>query len=404
VPDLNGPPLPAAGPEFPPFPTEHRSLPNHPFPEHRAQLLRRIGIFNASGKLLWGNPAAASSDGLVPLYYKSQLIGQMKLQPNEPLMKQLEAPLAVPLGFYLVAGGILGFMSAGIFGWIFASQFERIISALLQGSRRLVSGAGSLPLQASGNDELAEIAQNLNLLFQNSEQQERSHKQWITDTSHELRTPIAILRAQIEAFQDGIQEVNAKTLDVLYSQTMALQKLVDDLHDLAKFDMGELTCLLLPEDLMLLLEEIECSFEERFRARKIDLDCRMLNYESSLLIKADNIRLRQLFANLYENSLRYTNPGGTVRITLEENAASVSVIIDDSPPGIPAEMLARIFDRFFRIDFSRSRALGGTGIGLSISAAIAEAHGGKIEARPSPLGGLQMRVKLLKELSKGAEK
>ena len=404
VPDFNGPPLAPDGPEFPPFPTERGPVQKRPFPEHRAQLLRRIGIFDAAGKLLWGNPSAASSSGFVDLHHKGQLIGRMKLQQNDLLMKQLEAPLAVPLACYLLAGAGLGFITVAILGWVFASQFERLIAALVQGSRRLVSGSSSIPLQVSGHDEVAEIAQNLNLLLQSLEQQDRAHKQWVTDTSHELRTPIAILRAQIEAFQDGIQEVNQKTLDVLYSQTMALQKLVDDLHDLAKFDMGELTCMLLPEDLMLLLEELESSFEERFNARIIDLDCRALDYKSPLLIKADSIRLRQLFANLYENSLRYTNQGGTVRVRIEEDANSVCVIIEDSPPGIPKEMMTRIFDRFFRIDSSRSRELGGSGIGLSISAAIAEAHGGGIEAVPSSLGGLQMRVRLLKELNTGALK
>lgn len=227
---------------------------------------------------------------------------------------------------------------------------------------------------------------------------EEVHRNWVADTSHELRTPLAILRAQIEALQDGVQQPNAKTLNVLHKEVMHLSKMVDFLHDLAKSDLGELKYEMVPVDISSVLEDALEAFEERMQSKEISIDAGSIT-EGPRIIKADADRLKQLFINLLENSYRYTKRGGKIKISLQEQGDNLSVIFDDTEPSVPDEILEKIFERFIRGEGSRSRQTGGTGLGLAICKTIAEGHGGTIAASHSPLGGLQIRITIPLERS-----
>lgn len=231
------------------------------------------------------------------------------------------------------------------------------------------------------------------------EKQDLAYRQWMTDTSHELRTPIAIIRAQIEALQDGVREPNAKTLNVLHKEILALTRLVDDLHDLAKHDLSKLTLSLATIDLSDVLQDVVAAFEERLTEKKISLE-----YNASdkrWMVRADAVRLKQLFSNLLENSYRYTHRGGVIRIEGTTENGSLFLNIEDSPPGVPSDALDKIFERFYRLESSRSRDYGGAGLGLPICQAIVNAHGGSIRALKSALGGVRMAIQLplLRELT-----
>lgn len=223
--------------------------------------------------------------------------------------------------------------------------------------------------------------------------QDQNQKQWMADTSHELRTPIAILRAQVEAFQDGIQEVTPKTLQVLHTEIMGLSKLVDDLHWLARFDVGSLKHSFVPVDVVSTLQDISDLFEERYAEKELTIDKSGITSESCT-VYADNNRMRQVFINLLENSLRYTDKGGKLRFSIEKSPTAVVLRFDDSHPGIPEEQMPKVFDRFFRVESSRSRELGGSGLGLAICKTIIEAHSGSINASKSDLGGIRIEIVL----------
>jgi two-component system sensor histidine kinase BaeS len=224
-------------------------------------------------------------------------------------------------------------------------------------------------------------------------QAESNHKQWMADTSHELRTPIAILRAQVEAFQDGVQEVTPKTLQVLHSEIMGLSKLVDDLHWLSNLDVGNLKHSFVPVEVVSTLQDVADIFEERFGEKEIVLDTSGITGETGT-VYADNNRMRQVFMNLLENSLRYTDCGGKIKLSVEKSPSAIVLQFDDSNPGVPEEMLPKIFDRFFRVEPSRSRELGGSGLGLAICKTIIEAHSGTISASKSELGGIKVQIVL----------
>jgi signal transduction histidine kinase len=268
------------------------------------------------------------------------------------------------------------------------TQKKKLAQALLQ--------LKSSERKATLEGEDAELTAAFNNLAASLAELDSGHRQWVADTSHELRTPIAVLRAQVEAFQDGIQELTPRNLAVLHSEIMALSKLVDDLHWLAKYDVGQIKTTSVPVDLNQTLQDVLESFEERREAKEIKLE-NLVPAEEKLIVIADASRLRQVLTNLTENSLRYTNKGGTLRISRVLNVVNqplLKLYFDDTEPGVPDELLPRLFDRFFRVESSRARTMGGSGLGLAICLNNMQMLGGKIEASHSSMGGLRIELTL----------
>lgn len=218
---------------------------------------------------------------------------------------------------------------------------------------------------------------------------EQSRRDWVADTSHELRTPLAVLQAEIEAMQDGVHEVNAHNLDVLHGEVRHLSKLVSDLNELAQADAGGLSYRFSRTDAGAVVTTVADAFRERFSQVGLKLE---IEIKGSCLLEADPDRLRQLWVNLFENSLRYTNSGGLIRVRLKKGDDLLTATIDDSPPGVPEGMHEKLFERFFRADPSRTRGRGGSGIGLALVRGIVNTHGGTIKAGASELGGLQITM------------
>lgn len=296
---------------------------------------------------------------------------------------------------------IIAFGFAAVPAILLSRHWLRGINTVLEGARRLSSGDYATRIEVSRQDEFGELAREFNTLAKALEESDQSRRQWVADTSHELRTPIAILRAQVEAFQDGVQAINAKTLNVLHTEVMALNKLVDDLHWLARHDVGQVQSTLSPINLVQSIKELVETVKDRFDAKKITIDGTGLAPVENVLVNADVNRMRQVFSNLLENSFRYTNLGGTVQISGEAKDGSLILRVDDSEPGVPEDMLPKMFDRFFRVEQSRSRSLGGSGLGLSICKNFVAEHGGTIEAQPSPLGGVRMEIILPIAITEG---
>jgi two-component system sensor histidine kinase BaeS len=214
----------------------------------------------------------------------------------------------------------------------------------------------------------------------------------VADISHELRTPLAVLRGEIEALQDGVRQATPEALASLHAEALQLGRLVDDLYQLALSDLGALSYRKEPLELGAELEAAVAAYRAEFRGKGIALA--VAGTEAAVPLVADPERLRQLFANLLENSLRYTDAGGRLEIALRREEGQATVTFSDSAPGVPAADLERLFERLFRVEGSRRRATGGAGLGLAICRNIAEAHGGTITAAPSPLGGVTITVAL----------
>jgi two-component system sensor histidine kinase BaeS len=213
----------------------------------------------------------------------------------------------------------------------------------------------------------------------------------MADVSHELRTPLAVLSAELEAIEDGVRPLDRSSVASLRSEVDALSKLVGDLNQLALADVGALAYRKETLDVAPLVQQAVESYRERVAERGLVLETEL---GGGGRVFADADRLQQMLRNLLENAARYTDPGGKVRVSLRNGGGRVAIDVEDTAPGVPAEALPHLFERFYRVEPSRSRANGGAGLGLSICRSIAAAHGGEISAAPSPLGGLRVSVTL----------
>jgi two-component system sensor histidine kinase BaeS len=218
----------------------------------------------------------------------------------------------------------------------------------------------------------------------------------VADISHELRTPITVIRGEIEALMDGIRQASPAAFESLHAEVLHLNKLVDDLHQLTLADAGALSFHWRTVDLRDVLEPVLARY--RLRAASAGLTLRVSLPPDPLPLDADADRLTQVLVNLLENCVRYTDNGGQISVAAPRAGARALLTIEDSTPGVPADALAHLFDRLYRVDSARTRERGGSGLGLAICKAFIEAHGGGIKAAPSPLGGLRMTIDLpLKE-------
>lgn len=378
--------------------------------KHRRKIFERhyrearfLRIYDNNGDLLISSPkwpvksdapqkAGRGNDELrVPLKLDGEKIGsfairKVKLQKNRPdyefRRKQLRK-IWVAVGFALLVSGLLA--------WLLARHLISPIRSLAEGSKALGEGDYSRRVDVRGNDELAGLSRDFNQLALTLEKNEQSRQQWIADISHELRTPLAVLRGEIEAVLDGVRKFNADNVQSLHAEVLALSRLVDDLYQLALSDAGALDYRFARENARELLELSVDAFELRFS--KADLTLRAEGLESlNYYIRADRKRFTQLMHNLLENSLRYTDAGGEAALLAEPCEDGLKITLQDSSPSVSAVDMPKIFDRLYRVDQSRSREHGGSGLGLSLCKNIVEAHGGRIEAAPSDLGGLKITL------------
>ena len=283
-------------------------------------------------------------------------------------------------------------MAAGvaILSILLAHLLVRRITVLTGAVTQLASGRYDIQIPVQSHDELGQLAGDINSLARTLARNEQERHRWVADISHELRTPLAVLQAEIEAVQDGIHEVTPQTLVSLRTNVLHLGRLVDDLYQLARADIGALAYRKDRLDLGELSEQVVQSFQAQFSSHNISLH--YTAEDRPFWVFGDLERLRQLLVNLLNNTLRYTDAGGEARVRLQRDSGKIVLSIDDSAPIVPAEALPHLFERLYRVETSRSRAHGGSGLGLAMCKAIVEAHNGTINARNSSLGGLEIEV------------
>lgn len=287
----------------------------------------------------------------------------------------------------IAAGAIV---LAGIVALWLAGRFTRPIAQVQNVTRQLAAGDYAARTTVRRNDEVGRLADDVDALGAALQSHEQARRQWVADIAHELRTPIAVMRAELEALQDGVRALDTQAVDALHDDIERLGRLVDDLHEVAQTDLGTMGFNMGTTALTELLEADVNAFQPAFDSAGLSLAL----CAPPLTIHGDGERLSQLVRNLLANSLRYTDSGGTVAISAARDGDYVSITVEDSAPGVPDEALGRLFDRLYRVDASRARSSGGSGLGLAICKNIAAAHGGSIDASASSKGGLAITVRL----------
>ena len=293
-------------------------------------------------------------------------------------------------GILLTALALLLLAVAGAV-WV-GRRWLRPLQAMQHAARRLAAGALDVRLLPRGNDELADLAHDINAMAAALQQLEASRRRWIAELSHEMRTPLAVLRGEVECLIDGVRPLGPAALQSLQEEVARLTRLVEDFHELALSDLRALPCTFAPLQAQQLAHDAVVRVADRARAAGIDVVCDApADAGPAGAVCWDRQRIEQLLSNLLENSLRYTDAPGRMRLSVSAPAAGqMALTLDDSAPGVPAADLPRLFDPLYRADPSRSRRSGGSGLGLAICRAIVRSHGGHIEAGPSPLGGLRI--------------
>jgi two-component system OmpR family sensor kinase/two-component system sensor histidine kinase BaeS len=299
----------------------------------------------------------------------------------------------------LAAGGI-----ALLLAYYLATRLIHPVQALTSAAHQLSQGDLSQRVAVTGEDELAALGQAFNHMANSLQQVQENRRAMTADIAHELRTPLAVQRANLEALQDGIYTLSAENLAPILEQNYLLTRLVDDLRTLALADAGQLPLELTPTNLPALVERIIGRFRPQAEARQINVNLQIP--ESCPAILLDPTRIEQVLGNLLSNALRYIPQNGIIEVSLVCATGQAELTIHDSGPGIPVEALERVFERFYRADRSRSREEGGSGLGLAIARQLVEAHGGMLSAANHPQGGavFTLRVPLHRDTDKHAKK
>ncbi|HKT30428.1 sensor histidine kinase efflux regulator BaeS [Dyella sp.] len=354
----------------------------------------RFALLDAQNQLLFGNHAAVTAAHAVKqaIVVNGRTVGWLMMLPLRDVTAN--GDVRFQRGQYRASWtiGFIALLLAALLAIWLARTLLTPVHRIAKATHALAEGNYATRVETTAHDELGQLARDFNQLAIALEKTQRARRQFVADISHELRTPLAIMRGELEALEDGVRRFDKDAVASLQSEVGMLSKLIDDLYQLTLADVGTMIYRKVDVDLPKLLEGVADTFRDRFRRTDVELQ---LNLPASpVLVNADEGRLQQLFVNLFENSARYTDAGGTLRVSCRIMADSVVVDLMDSAPGVDEANLPRLFERFYREEGSRNRASGGAGLGLAISRAIVEAHHGTIDAHPSPLGGLWLTVRL----------
>jgi two-component system sensor histidine kinase BaeS len=215
---------------------------------------------------------------------------------------------------------------------------------------------------------------------------EDQRRRLLADVTHELRTPLSVVRGNLEGLADGVYEPDAERLGAVLEQTRVMARLLDDLQTLSTAEAGALRLEREPTDVAALAADVVAAFAPRAAAAGGELASEA---EDAPLVDVDGVRIRQVLENLVTNALRHTPAGGRVAIRLAQVEDAIEIAVADTGPGIPAEQLETVFDRY-----ARSADSGGSGLGLAIARSLVEAHRGSIRAESPPGGGATIRLRL----------
>ena len=276
-----------------------------------------------------------------------------------------------------IAIGAATLTALGI-SWFVSRRVVEPIRGLAASAGRIARGAYAERVPASGADELADLAGSFNEMAASLQTAERRRRQLLADVAHELRTPLATVEAYVEGLAAGVLPADAETGQAMRTEMRRLNRLVDDLQRVSRAEERQLDLHVVPTSAADLVTTAVSAATPAYGSKGVTLEA---DAEPRLApIAVDLDRIGEVLANLLDNALRHTAPGGRVRVTAAGRGREVELAVADTGEGIAPDHLERVFERFFRADPARARASGGSGIGLAIARAIVEAHGGSIRA------------------------
>ena len=321
--------------------------------------------------LLVGPGYFSESMGHLPGDPMGQAMGEATLQAFTDAIRQA-----------LVAATVIAVVTATVVSLAVAARIARPISALASAARRVAGGHYAERVPSDEPGELGELASSFNDMAGSLEATERRRLQLVGDVAHELRTPLTTLDGYLEGLEDGVIAPSPETWRLLRAETGRLTRMVTDLSELWRAEARQLPLRIDAIDVGEIAAEVAERFAPQAQARDIRLDVRPIPAAAS----ADRDRVAQIVSNYLSNALRHAPDGSTITIAITTSPTAVRVTVTDEGPGLAPDQLEAVFERFYRVDPARSRAAGGSGIGLAIVRALAEAMGGRAWAESAGLG------------------
>jgi signal transduction histidine kinase len=349
-------------------------------------------VYDSAGELTGGPlPPRIRLQG-VPVSVRGRAVGSVAVLPAAEQQATAEREFARALATIAVIGSAAAVGLALVAAVIVARRLVRPLRQLTAGARRLAAGQAHEPVAIPQDAELAELARAFNAMAAELDRQEQLRRQMVADIAHELRTPLSVLRLQVESIEDGLTPASPQAVGALGGELDLLTRLVDDLRLLSLAEASQLSLVIQAVDPAEALAAVARAAEPRARQRGLALA--VAPAPALPAVSADPQRLAQILGNLVENALRYTPSGGAVTLRAQPVAGGVAFEVQDSGPGIPAADLPQIFERFYRADRARTRESGGSGLGLAIVQRLAAAQGGSVAVESEPGRGSTFRVTL----------
>lgn len=351
-----------------------------------------LSLYDQNKRHLAGRPEADSGDNWVPIEHNQKVIGFVVMPKRLDISQGYELSLLEQQRFAYIIISILLIALTAVIAMPLARNLVDPIKQLAQSMALLTKGDYQSRLNLKRNDELGVLSRDVNELAVTLEKNETMRKRWLADISHELRTPIAVMKGEMEAVIDGIRPLNIDQVESSYQEVQRLQRLVEDLYELSSADIGGMKYRKEQLDLVeLLIDEIP-HFKLILSKSNIMLYSQLP--QEPLLMWGDPDRLCQLFKNILVNCTKYAHDNGEVNIAVKTVDNNIQITVADNGPGVADEHIASLFEHLYRVDDSRNRKTGGSGLGLAICKQIVEAHQGTIWAKKSSQGGLAVVIEL----------
>lgn len=363
-----------------------------------------VRLEDTTGRMVWSPPARGISEMTemhrqmmgtdpfgpqrrLPVRVGGEVVGTAIVRSPGPGVLPADAAFRSSVNRSLLVAGAAGGVLALLVGGLLARPLAAPALRLTRAARAFAAGDRSQRITPDPSEELGEMGRAFNTMADTIEQEDRLRRAFAASVAHELRTPLAILRSQVEALQDGVVDPSPKELASLHEEVLRLGGHVADLETIAAADPAGFTLDRRPCPLGGLLETTAAEFSAPFAAGEVAFVTDL----AELTVDGDPQRLRQVVRNLLANALKFTPPHGTVRLELRAEDEQAVIRVTDSGPGIPPDELPRVFDRFFR---GRHATAGGSGIGLAVVRELITAHQGSVHAASEPGQGTIITVRL----------
>jgi two-component system sensor histidine kinase BaeS len=294
------------------------------------------------------------------------------------------------VGTTLLTASLVITLAAGV-TVLAGRRLVRPIHALTGAAHQMAKGERSARVPVRGRDEVARLGTAFNAMADSIAEAERQRKAMVSDVAHELRTPLANLRGYLEGAEDGVVPFDAELIGSLQEETTLLQRLIDDLQDLALADAGRLRLHREDIDAADIARQVVAAQTSQANEAGLHLT---LDEADAAAVNADPMRIRQALSNLVSNAVQYTPAGGSIVVSVDTSGDVVTLAVRDTGAGIAAEHLPHLFDRFYRAESSRSRSTGGSGLGLAITKHLVDAHGGTLEVTSAVGRGSTFSIRL----------